>query len=68
VIFCHQIPLYACTKYLYPEEETMSAEKITGGYAGKVLRVNLSNRNITTEEIGEAFCRKYLGGAGFISY
>jgi len=34
----------------------------------KILRINLSMNNITTEEIDESFCRKYLGGAGFIAY
>jgi aldehyde:ferredoxin oxidoreductase len=46
----------------------MGTTKIPGGYNGKILRVNLSNNNITTDEIDEAFCRKYLGGAGFITY
>ncbi len=46
----------------------MSENKVPGGYNGKILRVNLTNNNISTEEIGEAFCRKYLGGAGFIAY
>ena len=46
----------------------MSAETIPGGYNGKILRVNLSNRSISFEEIRESFCRKYLGGAGFIAY
>ncbi len=46
----------------------MSADKISGGYNGKILRVNLSNNNISVEEIGESFCRKYLGGAGFVAY
>jgi aldehyde:ferredoxin oxidoreductase len=38
------------------------------GYNGKVLRANLSKGMLTAEPIDEAFCRKYLGGAGFISY
>jgi aldehyde:ferredoxin oxidoreductase len=38
------------------------------GYNGKILRVNLTNKRIKTEEIGGEFCRKYLGGAGFIAY
>ena len=46
----------------------MSDEKIPGGYNGKILRVNLSNNSISTEEIQESFCRKYLGGAGFVAY
>ena len=39
-----------------------------GGYHGKILRVNLSDRKIGAEVIDDDFCRKYLGGAGFISY
>ena len=46
----------------------MSAETIPGGYNGKILRVNLSNNSISTEEIREPFCRKYLGGEGFVAY
>jgi aldehyde:ferredoxin oxidoreductase len=38
------------------------------GYNGKILRVNLSHNKITAETLGEEFCRKYLGGAGFIAY
>ena len=39
-----------------------------GGYNGYILRVNLSNNNISKETIDESFCRKYIGGAGFIAY
>ncbi len=39
-----------------------------GGYNLKLLRVDLTNRNITTEEIDEMVCRKYIGGAGFTTY
>ncbi len=39
-----------------------------GGYHGKILRVNLSDNNISVETIDSSFCRKYLGGAGFVSY
>jgi aldehyde:ferredoxin oxidoreductase len=46
----------------------VSAETIPGGYNGKILRVNLSTNSIATEEIREPFCRKYLGGAGFVAY
>jgi aldehyde:ferredoxin oxidoreductase len=42
--------------------------KLPGGYNGKSLRVNLSDRSVTTEAIAPQFCRKYLGGAGFITY
>src|SRR5271157_3834703 len=46
----------------------MSSETIPGGYNGKILRVNLSSNSISTEEIQGPFCRKYLGGAGFVAY
>ena len=44
------------------------AEKAPGGYAGKILRVNLSTNTTSVEEIDEEFCRKYIGGAGFVAY
>jgi aldehyde:ferredoxin oxidoreductase len=43
-------------------------EKLPGGYNGKILRVDLSHKNVSTEGIDGAFCRKYLGGSGFITY
>ncbi|MDO8567382.1 MAG: aldehyde ferredoxin oxidoreductase family protein [Dehalococcoidales bacterium] len=43
-------------------------ENISSGYAGKVLRVNLSNQTTATEALNYSFCRKYLGGAGFVAY
>ena len=46
----------------------MSDGIIPGGYNGKILRVNLLNNSIATEEIREPFCRKYLGGSGFVAY
>ena len=39
-----------------------------GGYNGKILRVNLSTGSSSIEPITEQFCRKYLGGAGFVAY
>ena len=39
-----------------------------GGYNGRILRVDLSKNSIKTESLDEMFCRKYLGGAGFIAY
>jgi aldehyde:ferredoxin oxidoreductase len=39
-----------------------------GGYNGKVLRADLTRERMTIEQIDEAFCRKYLGGAGFIAH
>ena len=44
------------------------AKQMPGGYNGKILRVNLSDNNISVETIDELFCRKYLGGAGFTTY
>ncbi|HEY79005.1 MAG TPA: aldehyde ferredoxin oxidoreductase family protein [Dehalococcoidia bacterium] len=38
------------------------------GYNGRILRVNLSNKSTTAEAIDELFCRRYIGGAGFITY
>ena len=38
------------------------------GYNGKVLRVNLSEGTIVTEERDEIFYRRYLGGRGFIAH
>ncbi len=38
------------------------------GYNGKILRVDLSKGTTSVEEIDELFCRKYLGGGGFVAY
>ena len=38
------------------------------GFAGKILRVDLSSGSITTDEPDEEFYRTYLGGAGLVSY
>src|SRR4030065_1704484 len=35
------------------------------GYTGKMLRVDLSNERISTEEIPDAMKRDFLGGRGF---
>lgn len=34
------------------------------GYAGKILRVNLSDEQISEEKIDEKTARKYIGGTG----
>ena len=34
------------------------------GYCGKILRVDLSNREIKTEELSQDLFKKYLGGVG----
>jgi aldehyde:ferredoxin oxidoreductase len=36
------------------------------GYNGKILRVNLSTRQVSTEEPAEEYYKTYLGGRGFI--
>jgi aldehyde:ferredoxin oxidoreductase len=38
------------------------------GYNARILRVDLSANKLTTETLDASFCRKYLGGAGFITY
>lgn len=38
------------------------------GFAGKILRVDLTSGSIETEEPEEEFYRTYLGGAGFVGY
>lgn len=43
-------------------------KEVSGGYHGKILRVNLSTKKTATEAIDELFCRRYIGGAGFVAY
>lgn len=38
------------------------------GYHGRILRVNLSDGTISTEERDETFYRRYYGGRGFIGH
>ena len=38
------------------------------GLANKILRVDLSDRRIWTEEQDDVFYRRYLGGAGIVTY
>ncbi|BES63976.1 aldehyde ferredoxin oxidoreductase family protein [Gottschalkiaceae bacterium SANA] len=38
---------------------------LKGGYMGKVLRVNLSTKKSTIEELSEKLVRNFIGGAGF---
>ncbi len=40
------------------------AEKVTCGYMGKILRVDLSSEKISVESLDNATCRKYVGGTG----
>jgi aldehyde:ferredoxin oxidoreductase len=37
----------------------------SGGYAGKVLRINLTDKTSKEEPLPEAVARDYIGGAGF---
>lgn len=41
---------------------------MTYGYAGRILRINLTNKKITIEQPGDKFYRTYVGGKGFIGY
>jgi aldehyde:ferredoxin oxidoreductase len=41
---------------------------INKGYAGKLLRVDLTRGKISSEELEENFYRQFLGGRGFIAY
>ncbi|OGO43395.1 MAG: hypothetical protein A2Z05_00675 [Chloroflexi bacterium RBG_16_60_22] len=36
-----------------------------GGYAGKILRIDLTDKSVKEEKVTEALARQYLGGAGF---
>ena len=42
--------------------------KGNSAYAGRMLRINLSTREIWVEEHGDAFYRKWIGGRGVILY
>ena len=41
---------------------------MVNGYTGNILRVNLSNEKISIESLDEIFCRRYIGGEGFVAY
>jgi len=45
------------------------AEKINtlNGYAGKILRIDLSTKNISTEPLSEKMCDNFIGGRGFVA-
>ena len=43
-------------------------EQTPGGYTGKILRVNLSDRSISIERPDEKFYRRYFGGTALIGY
>lgn len=39
-----------------------------GGYTGKILRIDLTNQQSRTEEMDEQVYRRFMGGAGLVSY
>jgi len=43
-------------------------KEMPGGYNGRILRVNLTSKTAKAETIDEVICRRYIGGAGFITY
>ncbi len=43
-------------------------EQTPGGYTGKILRVNLSDKSISIEEPDDKFYRQYFGGTALIGY
>jgi len=46
---------------------TMRTDKISGGIAGKILRVNLSSKEISTEDT-EKYARRFIGGRAINSF
>ncbi|MGD9289033.1 MAG: aldehyde ferredoxin oxidoreductase N-terminal domain-containing protein, partial [Desulfobacterales bacterium] len=49
------------------QEATMRYNSYSGlfGYAGKLLRVNLTDEKIVVEEISHEILRKFMGGVGY---
>ena len=43
-------------------------ERTPGGYTGKILRVNLSDKSISIERPDDRFYRRYFGGTALIGY
>ncbi|MEW5934105.1 MAG: aldehyde ferredoxin oxidoreductase N-terminal domain-containing protein, partial [Bacillota bacterium] len=41
---------------------------MAAGYAGRILRVDLTEKTVAVEEPGERFYRTLLGGKGFAGY
>ena len=38
---------------------------IDGGYQGKILRVNLTDRTVKEEALREDWAKRYIGGRGY---
>lgn len=49
---------------LAPADEEVIIMKYSG-YKGKILKINLTNRKVVTDEVTDEFARKYIGGNGF---
>ncbi|UCF93439.1 MAG: aldehyde ferredoxin oxidoreductase family protein [Desulfobacterales bacterium] len=45
----------------------MSTEDILYGYNGKILHINLSNKQISIENPPSSYYRRYIGGCGFLA-
>ena len=56
------LPCALC--FMYSSGGKCTAAKMPGGYAGKLLRVDLTNERIWTEPWTEDMYRTYLGGVG----
>ena len=41
---------------------------MANGYTGKILRVDLSDGSMWTEEHDDAFYRRYFGGRALVAY
>ena len=41
---------------------------MVNGYTGNIYRVDLTNEQITIENLEEIFYRRYVGGDGFVAY
>jgi aldehyde:ferredoxin oxidoreductase len=52
----------------YQEGVKLMANQRPSGYNGKILRVNLSDNSISTEEPDDKFYRRYFGGTALIGY
>lgn len=46
----------------------MGGSIVLGGYAGKILWIDLSRRRWTTEPVTESLARTWLGGSGFAAF
>ena len=53
---CRRVDRAIC---IYQEEEMKM-----NGWMNRILRVNLSDRKVTTEELGEDTLQKWIGGRG----